>query len=173
MNYDDPTPNQDLHIHINKGMQHLNGENFVKVFRFRATYAMGDIDRLNVQHDLIKAAMEQWIKLGNVDNLFAAAKILAKNAETDLSYGNMQWYAQEFLKMNSADISLATVPGDYSLTYHGGSYVGINVDEWLTDVNRDLNPMKAEITRDDCKIVYETGKGEFAVTDGSSLWSPD
>lgn len=173
MNYDDPTPNQDLHIHINKGMQHLNGENFVKVFRFRATYAMGDIDRLNVQHDLIKAAMEQWIKLGNVDNLFSAAKILAKNAETDLSYGNMQWYAQEFLKMNSADISLATAPGDYSLTYHGGSYVGINVDEWLTDVNRDLNPMKAEITRDDCKIVYETGKGEFAVTDGSALWSPD
>ena len=112
MDYDDPTPNQDLHIHINAGMQHLNGENFVKVFRFRATYAMGDIDRLNVQHDLIKAAVTQWLKLGNVDKLFAAAKILVQNAETDLSYGNMQWYAQEFMKMNADSISLATMPGE-------------------------------------------------------------
>jgi LCP family protein required for cell wall assembly len=168
MNYDDPAPNQNLHIHINKGMQHLSGENFVKVFRFRATYAMGDIDRINVQHDLIKAALGQWLKLGNIDNLFSAAKILVSNAETDLSYGNMQWYAQEFLKMDMSGISLATMPGDYSLTYHSGSYVGINVDEWLKDVNLYLNPMKAEITKDHCQIVYKTADGDFAVTDGST-----
>ncbi len=171
MDYDDPTPNQDLHIHINAGMQHLNGENFVKVFRFRATYAMGDIDRLNVQHDLIKAAVTQWLKLGNVDKLFAAAKILVQNAETDLSYGNMQWYAQEFMKMNADSISLATMPGDYSLTYRGGSYVGVKVDEWLNAVNEYLNPMKAAIEKENCQIVYETGSGQFAVTDGSELWA--
>jgi LCP family protein required for cell wall assembly len=168
MNYDDPSPNQNLHIHINKGMQHLDGENFVKVFRFRATYAMGDIDRIKVQHDLISAALSQWLKLNNVDNLFAAAKILVANAETDLSYGNMQWYAQEFLKMSMSDISLATMPGDYSLTYHSGSYVGIKVDEWLEAVNTYLNPMKDEITREQCQIVYKTSDGNFAVTDGST-----
>ena len=33
MNYDDPY--QDLHIHFNKGMQHLSGEDALKVVRFR------------------------------------------------------------------------------------------------------------------------------------------
>jgi anionic cell wall polymer biosynthesis LytR-Cps2A-Psr (LCP) family protein len=132
---------------------------------------MGDIDRLNVQHDLIKAAVAQWLKLGNVDKLFAAAKILVQNAETDLSYGNMQWYAQEFMKMNADSISLATMPGDYSLTFRGGSYVGVKVDEWLNAVNEYLNPMKAAIEKEDCQIVYETGSGQFAVTDGSELWA--
>ena len=167
MNYDDPQ--QDLHIHINKGQQHLNGENFVKVFRFRSTYAMGDIDRLNVQHDLIKAAAGQWITLGNIDKLFSAAKIMIQSAETNLSYGNMQWYAQEFMKMDASNISLATMPGDYSLEYRGGSYVGINVDEWLTAVNSELNPLKKTITKEDCKIAYKTEGGNFAVTDGSAF----
>lgn len=36
MNYDDAA--QDLHIHINKGLQTLNGEQAVQVLRFRATY---------------------------------------------------------------------------------------------------------------------------------------
>lgn len=172
MNYDDPSPHQDLHIHINKGMQHLSGENAVKVFRFRSTYAMGDIDRLNVQHDLLKACVEQWIKLGNIDKLFAAGKIVMENAETDLTYGNIQWYAQEFLKMSSSDISFATMPGNYTLTYHGGSYVGIDADAWLQIVNEQLNPTDKTIEKKDCRIVYQT-KGGFAVTDGSVFGSPD
>lgn len=172
MNYDDPSPHQDLHIHINKGMQHLSGENAVKVFRFRSTYAMGDIDRLNVQHDLLKACVKQWITIGNIDKLFAAGKIVTENAETDLTYGNIQWYAQEFLRLNSDDITFATMPGNYSLTYHGGSYVGIDVDAWLKIVNEQLNPTDKTIDKKDCRIVYQTN-GSFAVTDGSVFGSPD
>jgi len=170
MNYD--APDQGLHIHINKGMQHLSGENAVKVFRFRSTYTMGDIDRLNVQHDLLKACVEQWIKLGNIDKLFAAGKIVTENAETDLTYGNIQWYAKEFLKMSASDISFATMPGNYTLSYHGGSYVGIDVDAWLKIVNEQLSPTDKTIEKKDCRIVYQTN-GSFAVTDGSVFGSPN
>ena len=53
MHYDDPA--QDLHIDIDKGMQHLNGDDFVKVMRFRNTYQQGDLDRIKVQQDLLSA----------------------------------------------------------------------------------------------------------------------
>ena len=41
MDYDDP--GQDLSIHVQKGYQHLNGYQTMGVFRFRNTYANGDI----------------------------------------------------------------------------------------------------------------------------------
>ena len=40
MNYDDPT--QDLHIHISKGMQHLDGEGVMKVLRFGTATTIPD-----------------------------------------------------------------------------------------------------------------------------------
>ena len=66
---------------------------------------------------------------------------------------------------------ICCMPGDYSLTFRGGSYVGVKVDEWLNAVNEYLNPMKTAIEKEDCQIVYETGSGQFAVTDGSELWA--
>ncbi|MEG1778278.1 MAG: LCP family protein, partial [Angelakisella sp.] len=51
MNYDDPY--QDLHIHLEKGMQHLNGEDALRLVRFRKAnrgsgggYEEGDLGRI-------------------------------------------------------------------------------------------------------------------------------
>ena len=61
MDYDDP--GQDLSIHVQKGYQHLNGYQTMGVFRFRNTYANGDIGRIDVQHQLLKAMTSQFLKL--------------------------------------------------------------------------------------------------------------
>ena len=175
MNYEDPT--QNLSIHIQKGYQWLNGENALKVYRFRATYGMGDIDRLEVQHNLIKAAASQMLKLSNITNLFEAAKIISDGSETNLTYGNMQWYAAEFLKMSIDDINIMTLPGDYSCTIRGGSYVSIKVDEWMTMVNTYLNPLKQPIQATNCNILsqitndgaYEPSASNFTVTNGGEI----
>ena len=58
MDYDDPS--QDLYIHIPKGEQHLNGEDAVKVLRFRngnngTGYPNGDLGRIATQQDFMKA----------------------------------------------------------------------------------------------------------------------
>jgi len=175
MDYEDPT--QDLTIHIKKGYQWLSGENALKVFRFRHTYATGDIGRLDVQHDLIKACASQMLKLGNVTKLYEAAKIISENTETNLSYGNMQWYASEFMKMSSENINIMTLPGNYSCSIRGGSYVSISVDEWLTMVNQYLNPLKTPITAKDCNILYQVAAdnsnslnaSNYVVTNGGKV----
>jgi polyisoprenyl-teichoic acid--peptidoglycan teichoic acid transferase len=175
MDYEDPT--QNLNIHIKKGYQWLSGENALKVFRFRHTYAMGDIDRLNVQHDLIKACASQMLKLGNITKLYEAAKIVSDSTLTNLSYGNMQWYASEFMKMNMDNISIMTLPGNYSCSIRGVSYVSINVDEWLTMVNQYINPYIAPITAENCNILYQVApdssytlnSSNYVVTNGAKV----
>lgn len=64
MDYDDPT--QDLHIHIPEGQQKLNGEQFVQLMRFRSGYAGGDIQRIDMQHELLMAVASQMISLKNI-----------------------------------------------------------------------------------------------------------
>ena len=184
MNYDDITPdmNYEFHIHVQKGYQLLNGENALGVFRFRKNndgtgYGMGDIDRLETQHALIKAVAQQALQLKNLTNLVAIAQIVIDNAQTNLSIGNMQWYAAEFLKMSMDDINIMTLPGNYSCTVRGGSYVSISVDEWLTMVNTYINPLKNPITKADCNILCQTAPdsgynpdaGNYTVTNGGEV----
>ena len=69
MHYDDPS--QDLHIHFEKGEQHLNGEDTVKVLRWRKnnsgeSLSVGDVGRVEIQHDLMKTLAEQAISLENL-----------------------------------------------------------------------------------------------------------
>lgn len=60
MDYDDPA--QNLHIHIKKGLQVLNGFNSEGYVRFRHTYAEGDIKRTEVQRDFLKELVRQKLQ---------------------------------------------------------------------------------------------------------------
>lgn len=169
-------------INVEKGYQLLNGYDALGVYRYREGYAMGDIQRLEVQHNLIMAAAEQFMSTRNIFKLYQVASILSDNAETDLSYGNLQWYAQQFLGLSMENISVSSMPttGAYvNIT----SYVLINVDEWIEMLNSKINPMNEEIDREDCSILYWTNPsapidGQFrveprdlATTDGSKVYT--
>ena len=168
---------QNLSINIKKGYQHLDGENAMKVFRFRDTYRMGDIERIGVQHDLIKACAAQWISFGNWTKLLPAAQLLVKNATTNLSYGNMQWYAKEFMQMRADDIAFSTMPVT-GCKIRGYWYASIVVDDWLKLVNDSLNPTGTPVTRENCSILYQLCQEKsstsitaqnYAVTNGAPI----
>jgi polyisoprenyl-teichoic acid--peptidoglycan teichoic acid transferase len=82
MDYDDNAGN--LHIHFEKGLQTLNGEDAVKFVRYRNT-ARGDYDRL----DNVKAlgyAMLHKVQAMNVQGVFKLPELLEvmfKNVETN------------------------------------------------------------------------------------------
>ena len=72
MNYDDPA--QDLHIHLKKGLQHLDGQAAHDFVRFRhnneseAVYApgdyyKGDIGRIGAQQDFLKELFRQKMQM--------------------------------------------------------------------------------------------------------------
>lgn len=63
-----------FNIHVKAGYQLLSGYDALGVFRYREGYAMGDIQRLSVQHDLLMAAAEQFMATKNLIRLYQVAK---------------------------------------------------------------------------------------------------
>ena len=71
MNYDDPY--QDLHIHLNKGMQTLNADQAMAMLRYRhdndPNVGYNDTGRMNTQRDFLKAMAKKVLQLGNITKI--------------------------------------------------------------------------------------------------------
>lgn len=163
MDYDDPW--QDLSIHVKKGPQKLNGIDAMGVWRYRKTYANGDIGRLDVQHDLLKSVVKQTLSIGNIKNLDKIISIIGKRVETDLTSGNLAYFAEQFLQMKEENVTFETAPGNYNGSMNKLSYVFLYPDQWLECINSYINPYDVSISLEDLDIVYESGNG-LAATSG-------
>lgn len=164
MNYDDYAkyPNGEPYeftIHVNKGLQKLNGYDALGVFRFRQNnngtgYPMGDIQRLDCQHQLMMAIAKEAMSIRSVTKLMNIVNAVIGNCKTDLSLGNIQWYVEQFLTMSLDNINFFTAPTTGCYIGKKTTYVTLNVDEWITMVNETINPMKSEIKKEECEILY-------------------
>ena len=148
MDYEDPS--QDLYIHLNQGMQTLDGEQAMGLVRFRYGYSDADIGRVRVQRDFMLAAIDQWASIKNVVKLPQALSLFNNNALTDLSTGNLHWLAESVLICGTDDMYMTTMPFGIS-----GDYVVVDADEdYLDLLNEYFNPYASEISWDDLYIAY-------------------
>ena len=91
MNYDDPT--QNLHIHFSKGMQYLNGEDALKVLRWRQNnepnsgYPNGDIGRIQTQQDFLITVAKQMLSTLSLDMLNTYADLFVQYVDTEADRG--------------------------------------------------------------------------------------
>jgi LCP family protein required for cell wall assembly len=92
MNYDDPV--QDLSIHLEKGMQHLDGKQAEGFVRYRQGYdrdgvfhSYGDVGRKKNQIAFIKAFIAQHGTLGNIDKIPELLGVL--NLRHSIGVGDM------------------------------------------------------------------------------------
>ena len=92
MDYDDPT--QDLHIHLSKGMQKINGEKAEQLLRFRhnndkssypSEYGDNDFGRMRTQREFIQATLKQTLTINNIKNAKKIINTIFDNIETNLS----------------------------------------------------------------------------------------
>lgn len=150
MDYDDPY--QDLHIHFSAGMQHLTGEEALKVVRFRhnndgSGYGSEDIGRMQTQQNFLKAVAQQTLTLSNVDKIDTFVKIFQQYVDTDLTLGNLAWLAKEAISMGAENISFSTLPSEWR-----SPYIYLDREEVLTLVNTYLNPYVEDRTMEDLNI---------------------
>ncbi len=146
MHYEDP--GQDLYIHLQPGLQTLDGEDAMGVVRFRKGYSMQDLERVNVQRDFFMAALGQWKSIGNVFKLPSALGILEEYCMTDLSTRNLLWLAESFLLCGTDDMMMTTIPNTL-----GSTYVYIKADnDYLELINTYFNPYRSKVTFDDLNI---------------------
>ncbi len=167
MSWGDPTIGRSYDIPA--GQQHLNGYNALGVVRFRHNtdgtgYPNGDLGRVETQQKFAVTLARQMLSLGNIPNLSKVINIVVDNMKTNLSSGNLAYYAQEFLKLKSEDITFSTMP--YEPVYiKGGSYVSCQLGPWIQMLNEKLNPYYQDITEENLDILTYIN-GSFYSTSG-------
>lgn len=153
MNYDDPT--QDLHIHLSKGMQHLNGAQALQLVRFRSGYANADIGRIETQQKFLSALAKKLLSWHSVTKINDFINIFAQYVKTDLSVGNMAYFGLAALDLDvSTGVSMGTLPGNGLVTYKNiPYYYELYPDQALELVNSTgLNPYDEPLTLEDMNI---------------------
>ena len=177
MNYDDPT--QNLHIHISKGYQQLDGEQAMGVLRWRQNndgtgYVTGDIGRIETQQAFLKAVIGQCLQIQNAAKIQEFARIFTENVQTDLTIGNLVWFAEQavFGGLTMDNVNFVTLPGNYnasawSRTYKNyQSYVLPDAEELLTVVNEYFNPYLEDRAVDQLDIMSINSDGSLSSSTG-------
>ncbi len=143
MNYDDPY--QNLHIHLKKGPQFLNGEKAMELVRFRK-YEDGDISRVKVQQEFFKAVMKKALSVGALFKIPSLAAAASKYIDTNLTPSQMLSLGTQALRLNPDRVKSGTLPvGAYEMI-RGESFVKLDmagvqkmVDELIRGIDRVAN----------------------------------
>lgn len=116
MYYDDPE--QNLHIHLKKGMQLLDGKKAEQFVRYRKGnrrgqgYIDGDIGRIKAQQEFMKALIEQKVRLKYLSKADDIYFILKQYMRTNIEIGDVKHYLRHLKNIKYEDIRAFTIPGD-------------------------------------------------------------
>ncbi len=163
LNYDDPT--QNLHIHLKKGQQTLNGSEAEQYVRFRKPnkwtkevkeyYDGSDLKRTEAQQNFIKEIMRQKLNIQYLPKLTSVINTVFANVETNLSLNEvikMTGYIGKFKTENLNFIEMPGTPYDGSPWYYlcdipasrkimAESFIG---NDSFVEVDRDLTEAYAD-----------------------------
>lgn len=156
MSYDDPL--QDLHIHFEPGMQHINGKEALAICRLRKNsdgtmaYPDSDIGRTRTQQQVLVAIAKKLLK--NPQKIFEYIEIWKENVVTDLKAEHMAWFVSSLLDFPlETGLSFATLPGDGTVKYKGVEWCyELYPEETLEIVNEMLNPYTKSLTEQNLDI---------------------
>ena len=152
MNYDDPT--QDLHIHFQKGLRHLNGSDALKVVRFRHNNdgsgygGRQDLGRIDTQQAFLKTVLKKM--LSNPQKISDYAKIFSQYVHTDLKVSELAWFGEQTVLMGTDAVTFSTLPGEWS---GRRSLYLLDGGQGLELVNSALNPYTTDRTAADLDLV--------------------
>lgn len=143
MHYDDPT--QDLYIHLNAGLQHLDGQQAMQLVRFRKGYATQDIERTHTQQLFLQALAEKCLKEISLANIGQMSEIFMDNVTTNMTVGNIAYFGQELLKCDFENMFTYTLEGEAVMIGDASCYA-IYLNKTLDVVNEYFNPYDTQIT---------------------------
>ena len=118
MDYDDPT--QDLHIHLKKGMQVIDGNEAEQLLRFRhnndgtsypASYGDNDYGRMKTQRDFMMQTIKQTINLKNILKVQNIYDTVLENIETNMDIEELFKYIPTTVNFNFESIVNKQLPG--------------------------------------------------------------
>ena len=119
MDYDDDS--QQLYIHLQKGIQKLNGDKVEQLVRFRHNnngstypyeYGIEDYGRIRTQRELIKTILKQTVQLKNVKEIGKIMDLAEKYIQTNMNFSELKNYIPYIVNMNIDNIQTEQLPGE-------------------------------------------------------------
>ena len=162
MFYEDPE--QGLYINLKKGEQHLDGKKAEQLVRFRG-YPMGDIDRVKVQQDFVKAVAEQKLNVGIIEKVPELFGVVGESLRTDLEMSDIVKYTYNLADLKPENIHLHNLPGWPNDTDYGASY-------WIADINGIKALMKETFGCDSTGATIHSADGSSALMDTKKTPTP-
>ena len=150
MHYTDAS--QDLFIDLKAGYQKLNGYDAMCLCRFRKGYPSQDIQRTQVQQDFVKTVAKQCMSLKNLTKLKEFAEVFKEDVLTDLSLGNLLYFAVELAGCDLDEMISHTVQGQ-GVMVNGISYYPLYDWSILEIVNEAFNPYEVPLTLDNIRVI--------------------
>ena len=166
MDYDDPY--QDLYIHQEAGYRLLTGEDAMEIVRFRSRGMDGDMARIQVQQDLMKAVIQQCLALEDWSDVLELAGVFSGNVTTDLSADNLLWFAQQGVEIDGDQLRFFTLPcsGAYE---NSVLYLLADPEETAALINQYFNPYTYDISFADLCRMAISEEGELVRTSASRV----
>ena len=121
MRYSDPA--QDLEINLDEGEQLLDGDKALQLLRFRR-YPMGDLQRVKVQQEFMKAAFEQKFNLKYIFKIGKVFEAVEENISSSLTVAEVTTLARQVLGSRVDGVNTLELP-----TYMSQSGVYVIVDQ--------------------------------------------
>lgn len=118
MDYDDPT--QNLHIHLKKGYQLINGEKAEQLLRFRhnndgtsypSNYGDNDFGRMKTQRDFIEQTVKQTMDIKNILKSKKIIDAVFNNIETNIDKNDLIPYIPKLVEIDTQNITSIQLPG--------------------------------------------------------------
>lgn len=122
INMDYDSKKQNLHIHLKKGLQKLNGDQAEGLVRFRknnnyttysAEYGNDDFGRMRTQREFLKEVARQTLKAKNITKIGNLLDILKRNVKTNIKeWDQVKEYVPYAIEFDTDNLEMDSIPGD-------------------------------------------------------------
>ena len=150
---------QDLDIDIAPGLQHMDAETALHFARFRRSNtgfrSITDYQRIENQQTVVNAVLDRLMRPASILRIPEFVNIFNESVHTNLSVGNMLWFANELNKIRGTDaLTSHTVPMA-GTTGEPMYYELLHASGIVRLVNETINPFTQDIERRDLNITHE------------------
>lgn len=127
MDYEDPSADPPLSIHLKEGRQHLNGDQAMQFLRFRKGYKNADLDRVKAQQAFMSAFIQ---KVKSSKGVLHAPSLLVSymdNTTSNMPMSKVSRMGLTMVSIGEENLQTATIPGTADMI-GGLSYYIVDFD---------------------------------------------
>ena len=158
LDYDDPE--QNLHIHIKKGLRVLSGSDAEGFVRFRSGYKEADLARLDAQKIFLSALASRLLSSEAASRLPQLMESVYEFFITDMTLSDLSYLASAAARLDTSRIFMVTASGGAFVSQSGAWFYGLDPIGNSELVNRFFNCRTSDVSAADMKMKNMNPAGE-------------